>query len=123
MTESASKRQRPLRVIAITSGKGGVGKTNLTVNLAVSFADAGRSVLIIDGDVGLANVDILLDESPRHTLHDVVSGKQSVSRCARRVFPRRDRATRDVRHCGNVEPLRGGKTPPAPGHGGDRGSL
>ena len=79
MTESAQKRQRPLRVIAITSGKGGVGKTNLTVNLGVSFADAGRSVLIIDGDVGLANVDILLDEAPRHTLHDVVSGKHSIS--------------------------------------------
>jgi len=65
-------------VIAITSGKGGVGKTNLTVNLGIHFASLGRKVLIIDGDVVLANVDILLDETPTHTLHDVLMGGQSV---------------------------------------------
>jgi len=78
MSESAAQSRRPLRVIAITSGKGGVGKTNLTVNLGLHFASQGRKVLIIDGDVGLANVDILLDETPSHTLHDVLSGERRV---------------------------------------------
>jgi flagellar biosynthesis protein FlhG len=65
-------------VIAITSGKGGVGKTNLTVNLGIHFARQGRKVLIIDGDVGLANVDILLDETPAYTLQDVLNGEREV---------------------------------------------
>ena len=67
--------RRPLRVIAITSGKGGVGKTHCTVNLAIAFAQRGRRVLVVDGDVGLANVDILLDETPRYTLADVLTGE------------------------------------------------
>ncbi len=69
---------RPLRVLAITSGKGGVGKSSLTVNLAITFALRGRRVLIVDGDVGLANVDILLDESPDWTLADVLRGERSI---------------------------------------------
>lgn len=63
-----------LRVLAITGGKGGTGKTNLAVNLAVAAAETGRRVLLIDGDGALANADILLDVSPRHHLGDVVSG-------------------------------------------------
>ena len=78
MSETPTSSRRPLRVIAITSGKGGVGKTNLTVNLGIQFASQGRKVLIIDGDIGLANVDILLDETPTHTLQDVLSGEHSV---------------------------------------------
>jgi flagellar biosynthesis protein FlhG len=70
--------RRALRVIAITSGKGGVGKTHVTVNLAIAFAQRGRKVLIVDGDVGLANVDILLDEAPRFTLADVMSGEKTL---------------------------------------------
>ena len=70
---------RPLRVFAFTSGKGGVGKTNLTVNLAVSWARAGRQVLVVDGDLGLANVDILLDEAPTHSLRDVLAGTHRAS--------------------------------------------
>ena len=76
MEEAASRR--PLRVIAITSGKGGVGKTHCTVNLAIAFAQRGRKVLIVDGDVGLANVDILLDETPRYTRADVLSGERKI---------------------------------------------
>ncbi|MDP6944453.1 MAG: AAA family ATPase, partial [Myxococcota bacterium] len=78
MSDSAVQSKRPLRVIAITSGKGGVGKTNLVVNLGIQFANQGRKVLIIDGDVGLANVDILLDETPSHTLNDVLSGDHTI---------------------------------------------
>jgi len=73
---SVSGTERALRVIAITSGKGGVGKSNITVNLALSYARAGRNVLVIDGDVGLANVDILMDETPRYTMADLMNGSQ-----------------------------------------------
>lgn len=73
-----SSSSKPVQVIGITSGKGGVGKTNLSVNLAISLAQRGQKVLIIDADLGLANVDILLDETPGATLHDVVSGRKTL---------------------------------------------
>jgi len=62
----------PLRIMAITSGKGGVGKTNLSANLSVLAAKAGRRVLIIDADLGLANVEILFGLSPRHHIGDLI---------------------------------------------------
>lgn len=62
------------RVISFTSGKGGVGKTHTVVNTAISLASAGYSVLVLDADLGLANVDVLLGLSPRGTLHDVLRG-------------------------------------------------
>ncbi len=62
------------RVISFTSGKGGVGKTHTVVNTAISLASAGYSVLVLDADLGLANVDVLLGVSPRGTLHDVLKG-------------------------------------------------
>ena len=58
------KDQDPVRVIAITSGKGGVGKSNVTVNLAVSLAQAGERVMVMDADMGLANIDVLLESVP-----------------------------------------------------------
>ena len=62
------------RVIAVTSGKGGVGKTSFTVNLAVSIAQTGRKVAIFDADLGLANVHILLGVKPRFNLAHLVQG-------------------------------------------------
>lgn len=62
------------RVIAITSGKGGVGKTNITANLAVALALNGKRVCIIDADTGLANVNIVLGLKPAHTLEDFLEG-------------------------------------------------
>ena len=56
------------RVIAVTSGKGGVGKTNLTVNLAIAMAKIGRRVMIIDADLGMANVDVVLGTMSKHHL-------------------------------------------------------
>lgn len=56
------------RVITVTSGKGGVGKTNLTVNLALALAQLGQKVLIIDADLGLANVEFVLGSSPQYNL-------------------------------------------------------
>ena len=56
------------RVITVTSGKGGVGKTNLTVNLALALADLGQKVMVIDADLGLANVEFVLGSSPKYNL-------------------------------------------------------
>ncbi len=66
---------RPVKVIGIASGKGGVGKTNVTVNLAWHLARRGRRVLVLDADLGLANVDILLGLRPKWTLADVLAGQ------------------------------------------------
>jgi flagellar biosynthesis protein FlhG len=63
-----------LRVIGVVSGKGGVGKTNVTANLAVLAAKAGKRVLVIDGDLGLANIEILYGLRPQVNLGDVLEG-------------------------------------------------
>jgi ATPases involved in chromosome partitioning len=62
----------PLRVIAVTSGKGGVGKTNMSANLAALAARAGKRVLIVDADLGLANVDIIFGVKPMHHIGDLL---------------------------------------------------
>lgn len=67
--------KHPIQVIAVTGGKGGVGKTNVSVNLAMALADCGRRVMLLDADLGLANVDVLLGLSPKKTLENVVSGE------------------------------------------------
>jgi flagellar biosynthesis protein FlhG len=69
---------RPLRVIAVASGKGGVGKTSLTVNLGVTAARAGRKVLIIDADLGLANAEILLGIKPQFHLGHLLADEMPV---------------------------------------------
>jgi len=66
------------RVICVTSGKGGVGKTNVAVNLGVSLSKQGKKVLLLDADLGLANIDVLLGLKPQYTLHDVLSGERSI---------------------------------------------
>ena len=66
------------RVFTITSGKGGVGKTNICVNLAVQLAREGLRTCIFDADLGLANINILLGISPEHNLGDVITGKKSL---------------------------------------------
>ncbi|HUU32266.1 MAG TPA: MinD/ParA family protein [Phycisphaerae bacterium] len=63
------------RVLAVVSGKGGVGKTNIAVNLALSLAAAGRRVLLVDTDLGLANVDLILGRRPRAGLGHVLAGR------------------------------------------------
>lgn len=65
-----------MRIITVASGKGGVGKTSLTVNLAIALARAGKKVMIMDADLGMANVDIMMGLTPRHTLHDVMQGQK-----------------------------------------------
>ena len=65
----------PVRVIAVASGKGGVGKTSVSVNLAAAMVAAGQRTLLLDTDLGLANVDVMLGLSPRFTLADVFADR------------------------------------------------
>ena len=60
------------RVITITSGKGGVGKSNVAVNLAVQMQNMGKRVLVFDADFGLANVEVMFGAIPKHNLSDVI---------------------------------------------------
>ena len=63
------------KVLAVTSGKGGVGKTFVSANLAAALAKRGHRVLVLDADLGLANLDVVLNLYPKVTLHDVFTGK------------------------------------------------
>jgi len=69
---------RPVQVLAVTGGKGGVGKTSVAVNLAAALTTAGRRVVLLDGDLGLANVDVFLGLTPRHTLAHVLRGERTL---------------------------------------------
>lgn len=75
-------RPRHARVLAVTSGKGGVGKTNVSVNLAIALASLGKRTVLIDLDLGLANADILFDITPRFNLSNVISGRRSIEEVA-----------------------------------------
>src|SRR5258708_4469460 len=66
---------RPVKVIAVTGGKGGVGKTTVSANLAVSIAASGRDVMLVDADLGLANVDVVLGLHTRFHLGNVIEGE------------------------------------------------
>jgi flagellar biosynthesis protein FlhG len=68
-----------VQVIAVTGGKGGVGKTTVAVNLSLALAKMGRRVVLLDADLGLANIDILLGLTPRYTLADVLEGRCELS--------------------------------------------
>jgi flagellar biosynthesis protein FlhG len=70
---------QPVRVMAVTSGKGGVGKTNLSVNIGIALAEMGRRVALLDADMGLANVDILLGMYPEFNLAHVLKGEKTLS--------------------------------------------
>jgi len=69
---------RPVKIIAVSSGKGGVGKTNVSINLALSMAKEGKEVLLMDADLGLANVDVLLGLNIEHDLSHVIKGERSL---------------------------------------------
>jgi flagellar biosynthesis protein FlhG len=68
----------PVQVIAVTGGKGGTGKTSVAVNLATALAQMGRNTMLLDGDLGLANVDVLLGLTPRYTLEHVLKGERTL---------------------------------------------
>ena len=75
---AAAMPQLSPKIIAVTSGKGGVGKTFAAANLAAALARHGRKVLVLDADLGLANLDVVLNLFPKITLHDVFTGKHSL---------------------------------------------
>ncbi|MFN4267085.1 MAG: MinD/ParA family protein [Aquabacterium sp.] len=74
-SSSPTSATRVARTVAITSGKGGVGKTFVSANLAAALTRQGLKVLVLDADLGLANLDVVLNLYPKITLHDVFTGK------------------------------------------------
>jgi len=76
---SGNRQAQQARVISITSGKGGVGKTNIVANLGYALCKAGQRVLIFDADLSLGNMDVLLGVTPRYNLSHVIDGKKQVS--------------------------------------------
>jgi flagellar biosynthesis protein FlhG len=67
------------KVITVASGKGGVGKTNVVVNLAIACQRLGKRVLIFDADLGLANIDIIFGLNPKHNIEEIIAGKKDLS--------------------------------------------
>lgn len=72
------KVKRSARVITVTSGKGGVGKTNVTINLAIALSEQGYRVVILDADFGLANIDVLFGIIPKYTLLHVINNEKNI---------------------------------------------
>lgn len=71
--------QRPLaRVIAVTSGKGGVGKSNTAINIAINLKKMGQRVIILDADFGLANIEIMFGTVPKHNLSDLIYHQSNI---------------------------------------------
>jgi flagellar biosynthesis protein FlhG len=70
--------KKTVKTIAVASGKGGVGKTNVVANLAIAMRRQGKNVLIVDADLGLSNIDVLLHLAPRHTIQHVLNGERSL---------------------------------------------
>lgn len=75
----SKKNTRNQRVIAVSSGKGGVGKTNIAINLAIALSTLQQNVLVIDADLGLANVNVILGGTPEYSLLHVVKGIKRLS--------------------------------------------
>ena len=76
----ASRQSRPLaRVITVTSGKGGVGKSNTSINLAIQFRKMGKKVIILDADFGLANIEIMFGAVPKHNLCDLIYQRKKIT--------------------------------------------
>lgn len=78
MARGKNTKSKKMRVISVTSGKGGVGKTNFTVNLAIALADFGYRVVIMDGDLGLANVDVTCGITAQYTMEHLISGEKTL---------------------------------------------
>ena len=70
---------KPVRVIAVTSGKGGVGKTQVAMNLAIAMAMDGKKVMLLDADLGLANIDVMLGLQPKYNLSHVIQGERTLA--------------------------------------------
>jgi flagellar biosynthesis protein FlhG len=75
MLKEKSENKKYVKTIAVASGKGGVGKTNVVANLAIALKKLGKDVLIMDADLGLSNIDVLLNVAPRYTIQQVLNGE------------------------------------------------
>jgi flagellar biosynthesis protein FlhG len=78
---------RKTNVISISSGKGGVGKTTMVCNMAFKLAQMGKKVLLFDGDMGMANIDIFFSVRPQGTIHDVITGEKTIQDVMMEVAP------------------------------------
>ena len=78
-TKGGITDSKGIRVISVTSGKGGVGKSNVVSNLAIALSTQGKKVLVIDADLGLGNLDVLLGLSPLYNLNNVLNGEKSIA--------------------------------------------
>ncbi len=77
-TEDKPHSDKKTRIIAVTSGKGGVGKSNMAINIALGFAKLGRSVIVMDADLGLANVNVILGVIPRFNLYHMMRQQKTM---------------------------------------------
>lgn len=93
LSPTAEKGALPRLSIAVTSGKGGVGKTQISANLAIALAQRGRKLLLLDADLGLAGLDLALGITPEHTLNEVLEGRLTAEQvlaegpCGIRLLP------------------------------------
>lgn len=71
-------KKKYLKTIAVTSGKGGVGKTNVAANLAIALRKLGKKVMLMDADLGLSNIDVLLNLTPSHGIQDLLTGRMAL---------------------------------------------
>lgn len=78
LNQAQSPVSRPIKVISISGGKGGVGKTNTAINLSIALAELNNKVLLFDADLGLSNVDVLLGIQSKHSIADVLNGHCSL---------------------------------------------
>jgi flagellar biosynthesis protein FlhG len=85
--DNTDKNAAGPRIICISSGEGGVGKTSVSVNLAAAMAQAGKRVLLVDGDLGLANVDIVLGINAKHTMREAVEGVLPLNDVLVKIMP------------------------------------
>lgn len=72
-------KQKQIKTITVTSGKGGVGKSNVVANLAIALTKAGKKVMIIDADLGLSNIDVIFDLAPKYTIQHILSGEKKLA--------------------------------------------
>src|SRR5471030_3309607 len=75
------------RTMSITSGKGGVGKTTIVCNLAMALSRQGKNVLILDGDLGMANVDIMFGTRCKYSIKDILNGTRRIEEVITQIEP------------------------------------
>ena len=76
--ETAAPRAKKTRIVTVASGKGGVGKTNTSVNMALAYARMGKKVVVMDADLGLANVNVILNMIPKYNLYHVIRKQKTM---------------------------------------------